>query len=66
MPGLNRYIAELVPPPKEVSMSTPEFIPLYLPSSLPADKCPLICIAGVQKIEDRLRFAQAAEALNKL
>jgi len=66
MPGLTRYIAELVPLPKEVSMSTPESIPLYLPSSLPADMCPLICIHGVQEIKDRLRFAQASEALNKL
>ena len=66
MPGLNRYLAELSPSPEEVSMSTPESIPLYLPSSLPADKCSLVCIAGVQEIEDRLRFAQASEALNKL
>ncbi len=34
MPGLDGYIAELSPPPKEVSMSTPELIPLYLPSSV--------------------------------
>jgi hypothetical protein len=66
MPGLDGYIADLSPPPKEVSTSTPELIPLYLPSSLPKNKHPLICIAGVQEIEDRLRFAQASEALNKL
>ena len=66
MPGLNGYIAELSPLPEEVSMSTPELIPLYLPSSLPENKCPLVCITGVQEIEDRLRFAQASEALNKL
>jgi len=66
LPGLDGYIAELSPQPKEVSMSTPELIPLYLPSSLPEKKRPLVCTAGVQEIEDRLRFAQASEALNKL
>lgn len=66
MPGLDRYIAELLSPSKEVSLSTPESIPLYLPSSLPADKCSLVCTAGVHEIENRLRFAQASEALNKL
>ena len=66
MPGLDKYIAELSTPPGEVSMSTPELIPLYLPSSLPKNKHSCICIAGVQEIEDRLRFAQASEALNKL
>lgn len=66
MPGLDKYIADLLPPPEEVSSSTPELIPLYLPSSLPPNKSLLVCIAGVQEIEDRLRFAQASEALNKL
>ena len=47
-------------------MSTPELIPLYLPSSLPASKRSWVCISGVQEIEDRLRFGQASEALNKL
>jgi hypothetical protein len=41
-------------------------IPLYLPSSfLPADRS-LICTGGIEDIEDRLRFAQASEALTKL
>lgn len=66
MPGLDRYIAGLSPPPKEVSMSMPELIPLYLPSSLPKNNPPLVCVTGVQEIEDRLRFAQASEALSKL
>jgi hypothetical protein len=66
MPGLDKYLAELSPPLEEVSLSTPELIPLYLPSSLPPNKCSLVCFAGVQEIEDRLRFAQASEALNKL
>ena len=66
MPGLDRYIAELLPAPEEVSTSMPELIPLYLPSSLPANQCSWVCIAGVQDIENRLRFAQASESLNKL
>ena len=66
MPGLDRYMAVLLPPSEEVLPSTPELIPLCLPSSLPADKCSLVCAAGVQKIEDHLHFAQASEALNKL
>ena len=66
MPGLDVYIAELPIPPREVSMSTPELIPLYLPSSLPENKRSCVCISGVQEIEDRLRFAQASEALTKL
>ena len=66
MPRLDRYIAEMLPPHKEVSMSMPELIPLCLPSSLPENKRSWVCIAGVQEIEDRLHFAQASEALNKL
>jgi len=66
MPGLDRYVTALLPAPQEVLTSMPELIPLYLPSSLPVDKCSLVCIAGVQEIENRLRFAQASEALNKL
>jgi len=66
MPRLDRYIAEILPPHKEVSMSTPEVIPLFLPSSLPENKRSWVCIAGIQEIEDRLHFAQASESLNKL
>lgn len=66
MPGLDKHIAELLPPPKEASTSTPELIPLFLPSSLPENKRSLVCIPGIKEIEDRLRSAQASEALNKL
>lgn len=66
MPGLGKYVAELLPLPEEVSMSTPELIPLYLPSSIPASKRSWVCIVGVREIENRLRFGQASEALNKL
>ena len=66
MPGLDKHIAELLPPPKEALTSTPELIPLHLPSSLPENKCPLVCVPGIKEIEDRLHFAQASEALNKL
>ncbi|KAF8230323.1 hypothetical protein L208DRAFT_1282724, partial [Tricholoma matsutake] len=66
MPGLDKYIAELSPPPEEVSLSMPEVIPLYLPSSLLPNRCSLVCVTGVHKIEGHLHFAQASEALNKL
>jgi len=44
----------------------PERIPLYLPSTFPAEKRSSICVASLPEIEDRLRFAQAHEALTKL
>jgi len=50
----------------ELTTSTPELIPLYLPSSLPRDQRPLICVTGLDQIEDRLRFAQACDALVQL
>lgn len=56
MLGLDRYITELSPPPKEVSLSMPELIPLHLLLSLPKNKHPMICIAGVQKIKGYLCF----------
>ena len=66
MPGLDKYIMGQSPPLKESPTSTPELIPLYLPSSLPSDGRSSICIHDIQEIEDQLRFAQASEALNKL
>lgn len=47
-------------------MSTPEHIPLHLPSSLPSEKRLLVCVPGLAEIEDRLRYAQACEALTDL
>ena len=47
-------------------MSTPEHIPLHLPSSLPSENRASICVPGLAEVEDRLRFAQACEALTDL
>jgi len=66
MPGLASYLANMSPLSEEPSTSMPERIPLYLPSTLPAEQRSLICVAGILEIEDQLRFAQAHEALTKL
>ncbi|KIL56756.1 hypothetical protein M378DRAFT_57844, partial [Amanita muscaria Koide BX008] len=61
--GLSSYLGTAQ---TELLTSTPEVIPLYLPSSLPPEIRASICIAGIDKIEDHLRFAQACEALVQL
>jgi hypothetical protein len=67
MPGLNSYLASqsssILDP---ASLSTPEQIPLYFPSSFPPEHRSSICTGGIEDIEDRLRFAQATESLTKL
>jgi hypothetical protein len=62
MPGLDRYLRNS-PTQEDVATSTPEVIRLYLPSSIPSENRMGVCIHGLVEIEDRLRFAQAAEAL---
>jgi len=47
-------------------MLSPERIPLHLPSSLPSEKRTSVCIPGLAELEDRLRYAQACEALTEL
>ena len=68
MPGLERYLRVQNMPTHsdDVSMSSPERIPLHLPSSLPSEKRASVCVPGLTEIEDRLRFAQACEALTDL
>jgi hypothetical protein len=66
MPGLERYLCDAPPHSDDVSTSTPELIPLHLPSSLPFEKQASVCVSGLAEIEDRLRFAQACEALTDL
>ncbi|KAF8229112.1 hypothetical protein L208DRAFT_1379067 [Tricholoma matsutake] len=51
---------------EEHSTSEPEWIPLYLPLTLPAEKWSLICVVGIPEIEDQLCFTQVHEALMKL
>ena len=67
MPGLDSYLASqssfILDP---TSMSTPEHIPLYFPSSFPPEHRSSICMGGIEDIEDCLRFAQATESLTKL
>jgi hypothetical protein len=65
MPGLDRYLRNS-PTQEDVATSTPEVIRLYLPSSIPSENRMGVCIHGLVEIEDRLRFAQAAEALTEL
>lgn len=67
MPGLQVYLRDTeTSEGEEVSMATPEYIPLHLPSSLPSEKWPSVFISGLAEVEDRLRFAQACEALTEL
>jgi hypothetical protein len=66
MPGLNSYLASEPSILDTTSMSTPERVRLYFPSSFPSEQRSLICTGGIEDVEDRLRFAQASEALTKL
>ena len=64
MPGLAEYLLTS-PPLSDALTSTPECIPLYLPSALPENRRQN-CIGGIDLIEERLCFAQAYEALIQL
>ena len=65
MPGLAEYLSTCPPLPDTLT-SMPECIPLYLPSALTKNRHFKICIGGIDEIEERLRFAQASEALIQL
>lgn len=60
------YLEGIQPGANSLPTSTPELIPLHLPSSLPAEKRHTVCVGGIDRIEDELRFAQAFEALTRL
>ena len=66
MPGLELYLRDNATHGDDVSTSTPEYIPLHLPSALPSEKRPSVCVPGLAEVEDRLQFAQACEALTEL
>jgi hypothetical protein len=66
MPGLERYLRDMPNRTDDQLLSTPELIPLHLPSSLHSEKRASVCVAGLAELEDRLRFAQASEALTEL
>jgi hypothetical protein len=66
MPGLDRHLNNAPTHSDDVSTSTPELIPLHLPSSIALENRASVCVSGLAEIEDRLRFAQACEALTDL
>lgn len=66
MPGLDQYLRNMSVHNDDNVMSSPEHIPLHLPSSLPSENRASICVPGLAELEDRLRFAQACEALTDL
>ncbi|KAJ7494558.1 hypothetical protein B0H11DRAFT_1716969 [Mycena galericulata] len=66
MPGLRPWIAQQNPALPEGSTAQPETIPIYLPSSLPAAVREAICVPELTAQEERLREAQAGEALRDL
>lgn len=64
IPGLTHYLNSICVP--DVPRSTPELIPLYPPSAIPTEDRRSVCAANIDQIEERLRFAQASEALTQL
>ncbi|KAJ8703433.1 hypothetical protein PTI98_002055 [Pleurotus ostreatus] len=63
MPGLSDYLKQTS---NEEDTTTPESMPLFLPSFFAEDQRATICEPNLCDLEDRLRFAQASEALSKL
>ncbi|KAF4580325.1 hypothetical protein EYR38_003220, partial [Pleurotus pulmonarius] len=63
MPGLPEYLKQTS---NEEDTTTPELMPLFLPSFFAEEKRATICEPNLCDLEDRLRFAQASEALSKL
>ncbi|KAJ8697361.1 hypothetical protein PTI98_004171 [Pleurotus ostreatus] len=63
MPGLQDYLKSI---PNVSATATPESILLYLPSFFSVDQRASICPSELSHLENRLRFAQATEALTKL
>jgi hypothetical protein len=66
MPGLRTWIAQQTPALPTRSNATPEKIPIYLPSSIPANARQSVCVSALVEQEDALRDAQADEALREL
>lgn len=64
LPGLADFLATTQA--GDTLASDAENIPLHLPSSIPPDKRASVCIANVDKIEERFREGQATEALTQL
>ncbi|KAJ7727865.1 hypothetical protein B0H14DRAFT_3518738 [Mycena olivaceomarginata] len=66
MPGLRTWITQQTPALPTGSNATPEKIPIYLPSSIPANARQSVCVSALVEQEDALRDAQADEALREL
>ncbi|KAF8215194.1 hypothetical protein K438DRAFT_1561909 [Mycena galopus ATCC 62051] len=66
MPGLPQWIAQQIPPLPANETAKPETIKIYLPSSLPAMDHEAVCAPGLVAQEERLRKAQAEDALRLL
>ncbi|KAF8190273.1 hypothetical protein K438DRAFT_1536944, partial [Mycena galopus ATCC 62051] len=66
MPGLPQWIARQNPPLPANETAKPETIKIYLPSSLPVADREAVCAPGLVAQEERLRKAQAEDALRHL
>ncbi|KAJ7829164.1 hypothetical protein B0H14DRAFT_3465840 [Mycena olivaceomarginata] len=66
MPGLRTWITQQNPVLPTGSDTKPESIPIYLPSSLPANDRQAVCVFSLMEQEEALRNAQANGALRQL
>jgi hypothetical protein len=67
MPGLRSFLEENPNADKfHSATSTPELIPLHLPSSFPSEVRKLLCTHDIASIEERLREAEAHDGLANL
>ncbi|KAF7367949.1 hypothetical protein MSAN_00860000 [Mycena sanguinolenta] len=66
MPGLPQWVARQHPPLPARNTAKPETIKIFLPSSVPAADREAVCAPGLVAQEDRLRKAQAEDALRDL
>jgi hypothetical protein len=66
MPGLRTWITQQMPVLPTGSDTKPESIPIYLPSSLPANDRQAVCVSSLVEQEEALRNAQANVALRQL
>lgn len=65
MPNLRAHLQRHPPPASDLD-TDPEKIHIYLPSELPSGVRADLCMKGLCEVEDRLRNAQAFEALSDL
>jgi DNA topoisomerase VI subunit B len=67
MPGLRAYLlSSQSTSGNDDVISCPEAVLLNLPSSIPFTERANVCVSGIPEIENRLRYAQAMEALSGL